>query len=209
MSASGRPCPLCRSTQRRAYQGHPDAACARCGALERHRALVACLQAELHSYRGACALEIAPFSDQVYGAHLRELGWRYTSADAWRGRHRRDRPAFDFVDHDADASDLYFAGSGAYQLVVAQRALECVVDYVAALDELARVCEPGGRVVLEVRLDPRSAMNERLSTAPDGIAWSFGSELLDALDARFAEVNRVALVDGEWTGEALVCRGGR
>lgn len=208
MSASWRPCPLCRSTQRRGHQGHPDAACAHCGALERHRALVACLQ-ELHSCRDAFALEIAPFSDQVYGAHLRELGYKYTSADAWRTRLGRDCSAFDFIDHDADASDLYFARSGAYQLVVAQRALERVVDYVAALDELARVCDPGGRVVLEVLLDPRRAVNERLSTAPDGVAWSFGLELLDALDDRFAEVKRVALADGEWTGEALVCRGGR
>jgi hypothetical protein len=164
------------------------------------------LAGELRPLASARCLELAPRSSQVFGGYLESLGWHYTAADRWDIRGATDPGAFgSFIDHDADATDLAFAGTGAYELFIAQHVIEELIDYPAALDEAARVLEAGGRALLEIPFDDSRPTTTR--QAPDRYSnvWSFGSDLRDELAARFDRVAHVALSEGAYSGGIFVC----
>lgn len=201
------PCPFCGSTARRDYAGRPDACCDGCLSLERHRAVATQLADELHPRATARCLELAPRSAQVFGGYLESIGWQYAAADRWDIRGATDPEAFDsFIAHDADATDLAFAPTGAYELFIAQHVIEELNDYPAALDEVARVLEPSGRALLEIPFDDRRAATVR--QPPDRYAnvWAFGRDLRDELAARFARVTHVPVSEGAYSGGIFVCR---
>jgi SAM-dependent methyltransferase len=130
--------------------------------------------------------------------------------DRWDIRGAVDPDAFgSFIDHDADATDLEFAGTDAFELFLAQHVIEELVDYPAALDEVARVVEPGGRALLEIPFDARRRRSVR--QAPDQYSnqWSFGTDLIGELEARFDRVEPVSVADGEYRGVIFVCRASR
>jgi SAM-dependent methyltransferase len=202
-----RPCPICGSTARTDYAGRAGARCQGCGALERHRALVIELASELQKQGSARCLELAPRSQQVFGGYLRTRGWEYAACDRWDMRSRVDAEAFaSFIDYDADATDLFFAPTGAYELFIAQHVIEEVVDYQAALDEVARVLEPGGRALLEIPFAHRRERTVRQDRDRYDNVWSFGRDLIDQLQHRFDEVRPVSLEEGEYRGAIFICR---
>jgi SAM-dependent methyltransferase len=191
---------------RRDYAGRPNACCESCLSLERHRVVVNQLADELRPRASGRCLELAPRSAQVFGGYLQSIGWHYAAADRWDIRGATDPGAFgSFIGHDADATDLGFAATGAYELFIAQHVIEELIDYPAALDEAARVLEDGGRALLEIPFDDNRPTTTR--QAPDRYSnvWSFGSDLRDELAARFARVTHVAVSEGAYSGGIFIC----
>jgi ubiquinone/menaquinone biosynthesis C-methylase UbiE len=158
---------------------------------------------------GRC-LELGPRSPQVFCGYLSDRGWHYTGADRWDIRCSADPEAFgSFVHHDADATDLNFAVSGGYELFIAQQVIEAVIDYPAALDEAARVLEPGGRALLQVVWDANRTESLRRPRDKHGSVWSFGQDWVQGLHRRFAQVEVVPLVEDQYSGSLFVCRRAR
>ncbi|UGS38820.1 class I SAM-dependent methyltransferase [Capillimicrobium parvum] len=207
-----RPCPICGSTERREGNGRPRAGCVGCGSLERQRALAGGL-ADLLVPTGngsGRVLECAPNSPMLLGNWLRDRGWHYESFDKRSFREPFHPGVFDrFVDHDADVTDMRFARTGGYELVLLQHVLEQVPDYLAGLDELARVVEPGGRAVLEIAWRRERPTTEPLAPNKHGHRWVIGADVLPELHARFASVEPRELVDEDgYKGTFFICRPG-
>ena len=177
--------------------------------MERHRALVLSLGAELKPRASGRCLELGPRSPEVFRGYLSRRGWEYTGTDRWDVRGSNDQEAFGYyIDYDADATDLSFAASGAYELFIAQQVIEAVVDYPAALDEASRVLEPGGRALLQVVWEPNRVQSLRRPRDRHGSVWSFGQDWIEGLQLRFAQVERVTLAEDDYRGELFVCRRG-
>ena len=177
--------------------------------LERHRALVRQLPGELEPRCSRRCLELGPRSAEVFGAFLTRRGWRYEATDRWDLRGAVDPEAFGaFIDHNADATDLAFAPTAAFELFIAQHVIEELVDYPAALDEAARVLEPGGRALLEI--PHRDDRPRSVRQPPDqyGNQWAFGADLIDELTDRFDDVERVQVAEDDYHGVIFVCRRG-
>ena len=201
------PCPLCGDRALLAYHDRPAAACARCGALERQRALVLELGDALVRCGGGRCLEVAPLNAWVFGGFLRERGWGYEGVDKRLLRERSDPGGFDdFIDLDRDLADLHGLATAGYELVILQHVLEQVVDYRAALDELARVLEPGGRALLEIP-GHTQARTELKPADRYGNRWTFGDDLVADLEQRFATVQRRKASLGQYRGSFYVCTG--
>jgi len=201
------PCPLCGDHGLVAYHTRPAAACARCGALERQRALVIEFGDALVRSGGGCCMEVAPLNAWVFGGFLRERGWRYEGVDKRLIRERSDPGGFDdFIDRDRDLADLHGMPTDGYELVILQHVLEQVVDYRAALDELARVLEPGGRALLEI---PGHTQTQTEIKPSDryGNRWMFGDDLVEDLRRRFGSVRRHKAALGQYRGSFYVCVG--
>jgi len=198
---------LCGDSELVAYYDRPAAACARCGALERQRALVMELGDALVLCGGGRCLEVAPLNAWVFGGYLRERGWRYEGVDKRSLREHSDPGGFDdFIDHDRDLADLRGLPTAGYELVLLQHVLEQVVDYRAALDELARVLEPGGRALLEIPGHTQT----RTELKPEdryGNRWAFGDDLVEDLQRRFGSVQRRKAALGQYRGSFYVCVG--
>ena len=200
-------CPLCGSDELEDYHDRPRAACARCGALERQRALARDLASEFEIRGSGRCLEIAPLNPFVFGGFLRARGWQYEAVDKRSLRERSDPGAFDaFIEHDADITDLRFARTDGYELLILQHVMEEISDYLAALDELSRVLEPGGRAILEI---PWSPGTRTVHKDPDRYEnrWSFGDDLLQTLEQRFRTVTERQLREGVYTGSFFMCTG--
>ncbi len=199
------PCPLCGGHALVAYHDRPAAACARCGALERQRALVVELGGALvRSGCGRC-LEVAPLNAWVFGGFLREQGWGYEAVDKRLLREHSDPGGFDdFIDHDRDLADLHGLATAGYELVILQHVLEQVADYRAALDELSRILEPGGRALLEIP-GHTQARTEHKPGDRYGNRWTFGDDLVVDLERRFESVRRQKVAMGRYRGSFYVC----
>lgn len=199
------PCPLCGDRGLVAYHERPGAACAGCGALERQRALVLEFDAALTVSGGGRCLEVAPLNAFVFGGYLRERGWRHEGVDKRRLREPSDPGGFDaFIDHDRDLTDLFGLETAGYELVLLQHVLEMVVDYRAALDELSRVLEPGGRALLELP----GHTGQRTELRPGdryGNRWHFGDDLVEDLEARFGRVERRKVALDAYRGSFFAC----
>jgi ubiquinone/menaquinone biosynthesis C-methylase UbiE len=127
--------------------------------------------------------------------------------DRWDIRGRTEPEAFgSFIHHDADATDLGFAPSGSYELFIVQHVIEEVPDYPSALDEAARLLEPGGRALLEIPFD--ETQPDTVHHPPNRYAnvWAFGRDLRDQLNARFDQVQEVELSEGLYRAPVFVCR---
>jgi len=201
------PCPLCHADKLVAYHDRANAACAACGALERQRALARGLAVELVPRGSARALESAPLNPFVFGGWLGDRGWTYESFDLRALRESSDPGGFDgFIDHDCDITDLRFAATASFELVMLQHVLEAIGDYGSALDELSRVLEPGGRALLEVPWEPSLPSSRHKEADRYGNRWRFGADLVDELRARFAAVEPRELREGVYSGTVFVCR---
>lgn len=201
------PCPFCGSTDRQEHDGRLTAHCPGCGSLERHRAVVRQLGDELLPRGSGTCLEQAPRSPQVYGAYLRSRGWRYSAVDRWDLRRHADPAAFGtFITHDADATDLRFAPAESYELFISQHVIEEVIDYLAALDEVSRVLEPGGRALLEIPFEQDIARSVRQPPDRYQNVWTFGRDLVDRLRARFDAVEGVSISEDQYAGTIFICR---
>ncbi|MCW3016890.1 MAG: hypothetical protein JWO02_3982 [Solirubrobacterales bacterium] len=201
-------CSLCGSVERVDYHDRQQAACAACGALERQRVLVRHLGDALVPGGSGRCLEIAPLNPFVFGGWLRARGWSYEAVDKRRLRESSDPGGFDlFINHDADLTDLRFARAAQFELLILQHVLEEVGDYRAALDELARVLEPGGRAILEIPFSDAVPATKHKRADRYGNRWTFGADLCADLRSRFAAVELQRLAEGPYTGQFFVCTG--
>jgi SAM-dependent methyltransferase len=139
-------CPICR------YEGPfrhvtPDtgirrhAACASCGALERHRLQYLVVQA-VFSNTDTSLLRMLHFAPESFFRPIfaRHFG-RYETADI----------AMPDVDHTVDLLTLPFADAS-YDVVYASHVLEHIKDDRVAIAEIRRVLAPGGIAILPVPL---------------------------------------------------------
>jgi len=204
--AAGRPCPICGSDQLVEFAGRPDARCAACDALERHRALARGMSELLRDGAGRGALEVGPVSPRVYGDFLRERGWRYQSIDRSRRGHPNDPRAVGFIDHEADLCDLSLFAEGSLHLVIVQHVIEEIPAYGTALGEIARVLAPAGTALLEIPFNPALERSERHPPDHFGNVWRFGADLADRIAAHFAHVELVELGEAQYVGRLFVCR---
>lgn len=136
-------CPVCggrfRRFERAGLNGRPNAACPRCGAYERHRALWLWLRDFTDFF--AAPLDVLHWAPEPgFEARLRALpNLRYESADL--------EPGVGMATLDITAIDRPDAS---YDRVLCLHVLEHVGAERAALRELARVLRPGGWAVLQV-----------------------------------------------------------
>lgn len=204
--AARRPCAMCGSTDRVDYHDRPDAVCASCGSLERQRALGRVLDAHRPRRQTPRCLEVGPRNAWVFGGWLRARGWEYEAVDRWDLRGQADPDALgDYIDHDADLSDLHFAPGGHYDLFLLQHVLEEVLDYRSALDEISRIIRGGGVAYLEIPWQP--GRPDTTTKSPDRYnnVWSFGADLLDELHARFSRVDVLRLGEDRYVGDYFAC----
>ncbi len=102
---------------------------------------------EIGSGSGALAMALAERFDTVTGLELAET--RVNLARAELKRHYPDRTSrVHFLAGSAD-NPLPFE-DGAFDVVVACAVIEHLVDIYGAMDELARVCKPGGCAIITV-----------------------------------------------------------
>jgi SAM-dependent methyltransferase len=192
------------------FAGRPDARCAACDALERHRALAREMRDLLREGDGRQALEAGPASRRVFGEFLRERGWRYLGIDQSRSGHPTDRRDVGFIDHEADLCDLSLFDRGSFELVLAQHVIEEIPAFETALAEIARVLAPGGTALLEIPFDPALERSQRHAPGRYGNVWRFGADLPGVLAARFGQAGIVELREARYFGRLFVCgRGGR
>jgi SAM-dependent methyltransferase len=200
------PCPFCGSVERVEYAGRPLARCPQCDAMERHRKLVRSQAHLLDRGAGRHALEVGPLNPRVFGEYLRTRGWRYTSVDQSRRGNPVDPRDTSFVDLEVDLCDLAPFAEGSVQLVIAQHVIEEIVEYRAALAEIARVLRGGGIALLEIPFDPTRRESESQPPAAYGNVWRFGSELPDVMRKYFDEVDVLTYREGRHGGQLCVCR---
>src|SRR4051794_22179505 len=200
------PCSICGSEERLPYAGRPVARCPECGALERQRVLARDFADELRIRRSGRCLEAGPLNPIVYGDYLRQRDWHYEAVDKAELREPYDHDAFTtFIDHDRDLTDLHGIATASYELVLGQHFLEEIPDFRAALAELRRVLEPGGRAILEIPWDAR--LERHRPQEPDHYfnCWTFGQELLDDLRAVFDDVELRERGEPGYLGRFFVC----
>lgn len=118
----------------------PNARCPRCGALERHRALVLYLRRESRLFTDRLSvLHVAP--EPGLERALRRAHLRYVTADL-------EAPAM----LSLDVTDLPF-GAEEWDVVICNHVLEHVPDDRRAMGEIFRVLAPEGWALLQVPLD--------------------------------------------------------
>jgi SAM-dependent methyltransferase len=175
--------------------------------LERQRALARQMAEALKPRGGGRCLEVAPLNPVVFGGYLRSLGWAYEAVDKRSIRRTYDARGFDiFIDHDLDLADLRGLATGGYEVLLLQHTLEAVADRRAAMDEIARVMEPGGRALLEIPWYPDRLRTEAKPRDQYDNRWAYGRDLVDELEGRFASVEAVQLEEGLYRGTLFVCR---
>ncbi len=200
-------CGFCGSRERADFSGRAGVLCLGCGSLERHRALLRTMGAEVMNGAGRTAIEIAPLNEIVSGATLRDWGWQYTGIDQSRTGSAHDPRQIGFIDYEADVRRLDRIADQAVELIVLQCVLEEVAEVDAALAELARVLAPSGRAFLEIPFSPRIPTS--VTQPPDhfGDVWKFGADLPDRVRRHFPAVDVVGQEEGEYFGRVCVCRG--
>jgi SAM-dependent methyltransferase len=162
-------CPACNQVVKRDFRGgpggRPDAACPRCGSLERHRFL-AVLLGLLRPSLGDIdvLLEVAPARQTT--PLLAELGARI---------HLRTDLGADnrLVDALADLTRLPHR-DGSIDLLVCYHVLEHIPDDHAAMAEIARVLSPGGIALLQVPWRPGTVTDEDPDASPEERLERFG-----------------------------------
>jgi len=164
-------CPACNRVVKREFRngpgGRPDAACPRCGSLERHRFL-AVLLGLLRPTLGDIdvLLEVAPSRQST--PLLAELGARH---------HLRTDLGFDsrLVDALTDLTRLPHR-DGSVDLLVCYHVLEHIPDDRAAMAEIARVLSPGGVALLQVPWRPGTMTDEDPGAPAEERLARFGQE---------------------------------
>jgi SAM-dependent methyltransferase len=199
------PCPICGSLELVDFADRPTALCSVCSALERHRELARSQAELLDRGAGRSALEIGPLNPRVFGRHLAERGWRYTSTDQSRRGSPVDPRDTSFIDLEADLCDLSALGDDSVELVLTQHVIEEIAEYRTALAELSRVLAPAGTALLEIPFDPAREHSERREMDRYGNVWRFGADLPEVVGEYFAQVEVVGLAEGAYSGRLLVC----
>jgi SAM-dependent methyltransferase len=199
-------CPICGGGSLVEFSARRAARCEQCDALERHRALAREFASLLSDGAGHAALEAGPASPRVFGAFLRERGWRYTSIDQSRHGNPNDPRAVGFIDHETDLCDLSVIATNSIDLVIVQHVIEEIPDYAKALSEIARVLSPRGTALLEIPFDARLQSSERQAPNHFGNVWRFGADLPGAVAEHLPEVEILELREATYVGRLLVCR---
>jgi SAM-dependent methyltransferase len=162
------------------------AVCPACGSRSRHRGLVLALDRVVQLGEVRSVLHFAPEAP-LLGPLRRALpDARHVTTDL----HRRD------VDAPGEDIQALSFPDGGFDLVVCNHVLEHVADDRRAMAELARVTAPGGVVLLTLPGDwSRRQTVTFADTSLNGHHRDYGTDVVDQLVARFAEVD--VLVFGE------------
>ena len=155
--------------------------------------------------KGRLALEVGPLNSRVFGAYLRDRGWRYESLDRWRSGNPSDQRGVGFVDHEASLTDLSLFGDDRFDLFMCQHVIEEITEYEAALSEIARVLKPRGIALMEVPFDSRLAISEPQPKDHFGNVWRFGADLPEKVAQYFDRVEQLPLREATYEGTLLAC----
>lgn len=137
-------------------QKRPNAACPRCGALERHRFFAHLLRQRGNVFAGKRVLHVAP--EPVISSIIQEqVPTTYTTVDLAAS------PAIDVV---ADITALPFYDA-LFDMVVCNHVLEHVTDDLAAMRELRRVLAADGIAILSQPIDWTRATTEEDPSCSD------------------------------------------
>lgn len=162
-------CPCCDGHFRafRPHRGRPAARCARCGSLERHRALWLWLEQETNLLREPVAvLHIAP-EFELQRRLKASSNLRYVSADL-------DSP---LAMVQTDITDMQFQDAS-FDVVFCNHVLEHVSDDLKAMRELLRVLRPGGWGTFLVPIDESrpDTLEDPAVVSPDDRLRVYGQE---------------------------------
>lgn len=147
---------------------HKNIVCPNCGALVRHRMIIAALEnLSVPGNRviaGKKALHFAP--ESRLSARLRSMASTYTTADL----NRSD------VDLRIDMSDMKTINDKEYGAVIACDVLEHILDDKRAISEIHRILTPGGVAILTVpqKDDLEITYSDSSITTPDARVAAFG-----------------------------------
>jgi SAM-dependent methyltransferase len=192
----GRSCPVCEWTGGRfvTFGRDPntrqDAQCPRCGSLERHRLAYLHLRDVLGPDERT--LHVAP--ERAVTPWLRSVSEDYVSIDLDGSRAMQA----------ADITDLVDFEDGSRTLVYCSHVLEHVPDDAAAIGEMHRVLEPGGKAVVLVPTgDAPTDEDPSVTDVSERVARFgqaehvrlYGEDLIDRLRAPGFEVERLAVDD--------------
>jgi len=192
----GRSCPVCGWTGGRfvTFGREPntrhDAQCPRCGSLERHRLAYLHLRDVLGPDEKT--LHVAP--ERAVTPWLRSVSADYVSIDLQGSKAMQAGDLTDLVDFKDDSLSLVYCS----------HVLEHVPDDVAAISEMHRVLEPGGKAVVLVPTgesptdeDPSvSDVAERVARfgQADHVRL-YGDDIVERLRAPGFDVERLAVAD--------------
>lgn len=164
----GRYCPVCtrysRVFKRRGQPRRPDAQCAHCRALERHRLLWLFLhqRTDFFSHPPQRMLHVAP--EQALESRFREIvGDGYITADAHPGR----------ADVTMDITDIHY-DAGTFDVVYCSHVLEHVLDDRQAMREIRRVLKPDGWAILLVPINAETTFEDPTVVSPEERLRVFG-----------------------------------
>ncbi len=201
-------CPLCGSPEFLDYSGRPTAVCKGCGAMERHRCLAAVFQSLPEAMSPGNCLEIAPLNPKVYGAFLKQRGWKCLGVDKWRKGNPADPREVGFIDQQVDVVNMKVFRDGQFHLIIMQHVIEEVPEYRQGFAEIARVLHPVGVALLEI---PYNKHLQQTQAAPQnryGNLWAFGADLPDIIRDYLPRVEVVPMQLGAYAGDLFVCRHG-
>jgi SAM-dependent methyltransferase len=194
-------CPVCLHAGLRGPGpgGRPEAACSRCGSLERHRALAGILPGLGAVVKNGSVADIAP-TPLLAGtlARLAETaGVGYLAIDFDPGADSRS------VNIQASMTDLPLPAASV-GLMICFHVLEHIPDDAAAMREMARVLAPGGLALVQVPRregvptdeDPDAPVEERLTRfgQADHVRY-YGEDFEDRLRAAGLTVELVRTGD--------------
>lgn len=197
-------CPICGALEYLPMADRPAARCGGCGSLERQRAFVSATSRLLASGEGRACLEVGPLNSQAFGAYMRDRAWNYVSVDRWRHGHPNDPRNVEFIDFEADLTELPFEDDS-FDLFLAQHVLEEIEDYESALREVLRVLSGEGIALIEVPISKELAHTESQAADHYGNVWRFGRDTPDLFKRIFPRVESLPLRDGDFRGTLLAC----
>jgi len=144
-------CAVCRSAVYYQAGGRNDKqiVCPNCKSRQRNRSVAAWIEREIDGFQNV--LEIGQVLN-LSPVYVRKR-WAYTILD------KRERIGQNDLSYRGDVCDLPYK-DGAFSLVVAGNVLEHIEDDAKAYVELLRVLAPGGRLIVQVPINPNREETE-------------------------------------------------
>lgn len=184
----------------------PYRICAKCGAMERQRALWRLMSN--HIVDNISVLEISPLSKYIFGGYLKESNPTlfYTGVDKYATGNPKDKRDVSFCDYYFDLIEMpKFLEDESYDIVIMQHVLEEIVDYESCFYNIVRVMKRSSIAFLEI--PNYNDITEHIRQEPNhyGNVWKFSkSKLHSELQNFFQDVKIVEYNEGGYSGNIFI-----